>query len=309
MKILLSIGGWTYSSNFAPAASTQAGREHFASTAVTILKDCGFDGLDIDWEYPQSSQEAENYVVLLETTRETLDKYAASQRLPAGTFQLTVACPAGPQNYEKLKIKAMDQYLDFWNLMAYDYSGSWDQCAGHQANVFPCHSCKEATPFSTDAAVKHYMKQGVDSTKLVIGCPLYGRQFVGVEGQGKPGDRFTGGVGQGSWENGVWDWKALPREGARVHTEKDYIASHSFDPSSRTLVSFDNDEIIEMKADWVRKERLGGIMWWESSGDKKIGQGSAIEAVEKCLHDGLESRENVIDYPDSKYQNLREGFQ
>ncbi|KAJ9603725.1 Chitinase 4 [Cladophialophora chaetospira] len=306
LKVLLSIGGWTYSSNFAQPASTPTGRRRFVESAVKLLETLGFDGLDIDWEYPKDENEAGDFVKLLQETRQALDQ-AAAKRHHHTKFYLTVACPAGPPNYEKLKIADMDRLLDFWNLMAYDYAGSWDQRAGHQANLFPSRSHPQCTPFSTLAAVEHYTRQGVHPSKIVLGMPLYGRAFTSTSG---PGHSYSG-VGEGSWEQGVWDYKALPKAGASEHHDAEVGASWSYCPSSQTMISYDTPELVAQKAQFVRDYGLGGGMWWESSGDKPIGDGSLIEAF--LRHSGGQSRledvKNCLDYPESKYENLRKKFE
>jgi chitinase len=300
LKVLLSIGGWTYSSNFAQPASTPNGRKLFAESAVKLLEDLGFDGLDVDWEYPKNANEAEDFVKLLQETRRALDEAAAKRHHTK--FYLTVACPAGPSNFEKLKITEMDRLLDFWNLMAYDYAGSWDQRAGHQANLFPSRSHPQCTPFSTVAAVEHYTRQGVHPSKIVLGMPLYGRAFTSTSG---PGHSYSG-VGEGSWEQGVWDYKALPKPGASEHHDSEVGASWSFCPSSKTMISYDTPDLVAQKAQFVRDYGLGGGMWWESSADKPVGGGSLIETfVKSCGQNRLEEVQNCLEYPESKYDNLR----
>lgn len=304
LKVLLSIGGWTYSSNFRVPASTPQGRETFAKSSVELLKTLGFDGIDIDWEYPQNPQEAKDFVALLTAVRRELDVYAQSHA-NGHHFELTVACPAGPQNFEKMDIRGMDKLLDFWNLMAYDYAGSWDRLSGHQANLYPSRDNPGATPFSTITAVEHYVKSGVAPNKLVVGMPLYGRAFENTGGLGQP---FQG-VGEGTWENGVFDYKKLPLAGAQEHYDSASAASYCYSSQQRKLVTYDTPGMAKIKTDFIQQRGLGGAMWWESSADKE-GHESLITTVVESLggNRSLLQQKNCIEYPQTKYDNLRKGF-
>lgn len=304
LKILLSIGGWTWSSNFRSPASTPSGRDTFAKTTVALVKNLGFDGVDIDWEYPQNPGEAQNFVDLLAAVRKELDLYAQTLTNKYH-FELTVACPAGPQNFEKLDVRGMDKYLDFWNLMAYDYAGSWDSVSGHQANIYPSGDNKATTPFSTTAALDFYTRSGVRPDKVVLGMPLYGRAFENTDGLGKT---FQG-VGEGTWEQGVHDYKKLPLQGAQEHHDTAAQASYCFNPQQRKLVTYDTPGMAKIKTDFIKQQGLGGAMWWESSADKD-GNDSLIGTVVDGLggSQGLLKRDNCLEYPETKYDNLRGGF-
>ena len=116
LKLLLSIGGWTYSPSFHPVVVDPKLRHRFVETSVKLVEDYGLDGLDIDYEYPQNDAQARGYVDLLQELREGLDNLATKIG-GVGRFALTIAAPCGAHNYEKLHIAAMNRHLDFWNLM------------------------------------------------------------------------------------------------------------------------------------------------------------------------------------------------
>ncbi len=307
LKVLLSVGGWTYSANFRQPASTPEGRAAFARSCVALVRDLGFDGIDVDWEYPQSAAEAADYVELLGAVRAALDAYAAASAAPGHHFELTVACPAGAQNYDKLDLPGMDAHLDFWNLMAYDYAGSWDATAGHQANLRRSAANPAATPFDTETAVAAYLGRGVAPHKLVLGMPLYGRAFRDTDG---PGAAYAGGVGDGTWESGVHDYKALPLPGADDRHDPDADATYCYRPADRTMVTYDTVPMARRKAAFLADRCLGGAMWWESSADKPAPADSLIANVVDALGgpDALDKTPNCIEFPESKYDNLRAGF-
>ncbi|KAJ5472031.1 Endochitinase B1 [Penicillium diatomitis] len=309
LKVLLSVGGWTYSSNFKKALSTASGRATFASSCTDIVKKYGFDGIDVDWEYPETSDEALNLVAALKELRSTsaepnmqsLDQYA-SLKANHYRFLITVACPAGAKNYQALYISDMSKYVDFWNLMAYDYSGSWSPVAGHTANVYTSTEIASSTPYNTDQAIEYYISRGISAESIVLGMPLFGRSFMHTDGPGHPYQ----GVGDGSWEKGAWDYKALPLAGSTVHDLEQPIASYSYDPLTKMMVSYDTPKTATQKADYVIRKGLGGGMWWEASSDKEGSESLIASVINKFGGvDALEHVENQLSYPESPYDNLR----
>ncbi|GAA5836166.1 hypothetical protein JCM3766R1_001982 [Sporobolomyces carnicolor] len=306
LKVLLSIGGWTYSENgrFARGVGDDAKRATFVASAVKLVEDYGLDGLDIDWEYPQNEKEARDYVLLLRDLRHGLDRLAAEKglQLPRG-FELTIAAPCGPSTYEKLMVREMDPYLSFWNLMAYDYSGPWDSNANHQANLFG----SSPDSLSSDRAIRFYTSQGVSVEKLVLGMPLYGRSFTNCQGPGRP---FQG-VGPGSWEAGSYDYKALPLASSQEQYDPHLVTTSCHTPNGE-WITYDSLASAVAKAQFINVNRLAGAMYWELSGDKPRSQGGIVGAVRDELArgggTGLDQRENCLEYGRSKWANLRNGM-
>ncbi|KAL1941619.1 hypothetical protein VTO73DRAFT_7058 [Trametes versicolor] len=132
LKVLLSVGGWTYSQaghfNFVTDATKRAA---FVISAVSLIENYGFDGIDIDFEYPSSDALAAGFASLLTSLRVAFDNLQL-QKGDSTPYELTAAVPAGSDNYEHLHVSTMNAALTYWNLMAYDYAGSWLSWADNQ---------------------------------------------------------------------------------------------------------------------------------------------------------------------------------
>ncbi|KAL1887213.1 Chitinase 4 [Ceratocystis pirilliformis] len=305
LKTLISIGGWDWSGNFSIIAADEAKVEIFVTESVKYMADWGFDGVDIDWEYPQNKEESVNFISLLKRMRKALDDYAAAVT-PGYRYLLTIAAPAGPANIQQLDMKSLGEILDFINLMAYDYAGSWSSKSGFMANVYPSKSTPAATDVNTEAAVNAYLDGGVPANKLILGMPVYGRGFENTEGIGMPFE----GIGPGTWEPGAYDYKALPFEGAKEVFDEETLGHYSYDPVKKQLISYDTPQVVTRKVEYLSSKGLGGSMFWEASADK-LGEGSLIGASYSALEKTAGSpscSENQLYYPNSMYSNIATGF-
>ncbi|CAG8650069.1 6108_t:CDS:2, partial [Ambispora gerdemannii] len=289
VKVSLSIGGWTWSSNFAGVAASHETRRRFVDSSIELLNDLGLDGLDVDWEYPKDKNEAKNFVQLLEELRHALDKCAESKN-ETTRYLLTAAVPCGKEKYKVMRLDEMNEYLDLFYLMAYDFEGAWSSHANHQTHLY-------GGDVSTDRAVRYYLKQGIPSHKIILGVPMYGRAFQNTKGLGH---RFEG-VGEGTWEQGIYDYKQLPRPGALEHFDEKSVASYSYDDCSRELVTYDTPKSLHHKCKYIQEKKLGGTMFWELSADHPTDHERSLLSVvyhglggAQCLDD----TPNHLSYPD-----------
>ena len=227
-----------------------------------------------------------------------MDEYAASNGQNY-RYVLSAATSAVSSQYNLLDIEAMDQYLDIWNLMAYDYAGSWDSTTGHQANIYPDADNRESTKFSTNQAVDDYIAAGVSPEKIVLGMPLYGRPFTNTMGMGQ---KFVS-AGARSGESDVWPYNELPLPVSTVYVDENLIAAYNYDAENGLLISYDNTDIANLKAKYLTQKGLGGAVFWEASGDRP-GEESLIRTVANSMGQ-LEDAQNMLKYPQSEYQNIR----
>ncbi|KAI0300095.1 glycosyl hydrolases family 18-domain-containing protein [Multifurca ochricompacta] len=295
LKVLLSVGGWTYSQDghfsFVTSPSLRA---TFVSSAIQLIRDYGFDGIDIDFEYPSGTAQGQGFANLFTELRAALDTLAKTNG-DTVPYQLTAAVSAGSANYASLVVPQMDSALTYWNLMAYDYAGSWLTWADNQANLYG----GGRTNVSTDNAIKWYLSQGATVSKINMGIPLYGRAFDNTAGLGAP----YNGVGPGTFEAGIYSYSVLPLTGAQVFENTTDVTSYSYNPTSQELVSYDTPNIATLKAKYVQEKGLAGSMFWDLSTDK-TGSNSLVGTT-AGVYGSLDQTLNHINYPNSKWDNIR----
>ncbi|HSK65694.1 MAG TPA: glycoside hydrolase family 18 protein [Anaerolineales bacterium] len=300
IKVLISVGGWTGSKYFSDAALTPSSRQAFVKSCVDMfikgdLPDPGwggmggpgaaagvFDGIDIDWEYPAypgnpgniiRPEDTENFTELLKEFRAQLDEIDPS-------LLLTVATPAGEAR-TKINLDDIHPYLDFINVMTYDFHGGWDRQTGFLANLYLSQGQDD---ISVDNVVRYYLDQGVPPGKLVVGAPFYSRGWTGVADQNHGLFQPATGPAAGTWEAGSEDYKILQARLAAGETTRywDDAAKAAWLFDGTDFWTYDDPQTFCYKTAYIRHNKLRGVMFWELSGDTPDGE--LISAIDLGLH-------------------------
>ncbi|SHF11059.1 glycoside hydrolase family 18 chitinase [Streptoalloteichus hindustanus] len=301
LKVLVSLGGWTFSKFFSDAAATQENRERMVSSCIDMYikgnlpkhYDMGgpgtaaniFDGIDVDWEWPGAEghpgnhfgpADKQNFVLLLQEFRKQLDAYGSQV---GRKFLLTAFTPADPAKISAgWDLPQVAKYLDLFNVQGYDFHGSgsdnsWEpKRTGHQANLYVDKDDPYSTHFSVETALQPYLDAKVDRRKLLVGIPFYGRGWQQVAAGGKQGEwQDANGAAPGDFpeEAGVRGYKNLATAvpGCTVHHDEQAVATFCHTGQGGQWWSFDDAWSIGKKTEYIKAKRYGGAMIWDLSGD------------------------------------------
>jgi chitinase len=317
LKVLISLGGWTWSGRFSGAALPE-NREAFVKSCIDLFirgnlpmwaytsgtppvqaaigQAFGiFDGIDIDWEYPgvpafegdpsrsipphvYRAEDTENFVALLAEFRKQLD---AVGKETGKHYLLTIAAPAGKSKYEKMALDKIHPYLDFINIMAYDMHGTWDAKGptNFQAPLFSSPDDPDSNRLSVDSTVTEYLATGIPSQKLVMGVPFYGRGWTNVPNANN-GLFQTGDkmkAARATYEDGIEDYRELKKLKYPSFRDPKTQAFWIFD--GETFWNYDDEQVIAAKMKYIKDKSLGGTMFWSLDGD----DGTLIKTISDNL--------------------------
>ncbi|KAI8626122.1 glycoside hydrolase family 18 protein [Xylariaceae sp. FL1651] len=280
LQTLISVGGGSGSAEFPLVAADAARRTTFASSCRSFVDRFGLDGVDIDWEHPETAHDGASYIALLTALREAL---------PSPRYLLTTALPVGEYCLRHIDLVSAGRLLDGLNLMGYDFNGPWTDACGHHAQLHPHPGPPDAVypalRQSCHRGIAYITSHGFPTRKITLGVPAYARAFAGARGPGQP---FKG--------TDEVEYCDLPRQWIRdAYIDRAVCAASYVDGNQaaeriaekqkgKGFVSFDVPETVRLKAEYVKKKGLGGLFYWTGFGDVKEGPESLVRAGWEALN-------------------------
>ncbi len=260
IKIVLSVGGWG-AGGFSEMAMTAEGRRAFSASCREAVDRFGLDGIDIDWEYPCSSQadiasnprDRENFTLLLQALRERLEGRV-----------LSIAAGAGEYFIEGTQMPEVARVVDYVQLMTYDLRNGFTRQAGHHAALRASRG--DASGANTADMVELFLKAGVPREKLVVGAAFYSRRWTGVRDENHGLLQPAESVGEGGPCFSDLTEDFLRQGGYAKYWDEDAQAAYLWNGSS--FISYESPEALALKCRYVREQGLRGIMYWEHGCDK-----------------------------------------
>jgi chitinase len=295
LKTLISIGGASLSTLFSDIADSEALRTAFARSCVAFMKQHGFDGIDVDWEFPVSGgdptvrhrpEDKQNFAAMLAALRAELDRQGGNAQ---AHYYLSIAGGAGASQIANLDLQAMLPSLDWIDIMAYAFAGENTRDTRFKGPLFASAAdpSKNRLTYNANAAVTAYLSGGVPADKLVLGIALYGQGWQGVPAGLNNGlFQADSGPAQGTWaKDGVFGYQDLVSTYLPTYQrsyDKDAQAPWLYNPAAKIFITYEDPQSLAAKAGYVLANHLAGLAAWELSFDDD--QSSLVGAMFSGLH-------------------------
>lgn len=262
----LSISGGWYPQEYSDAASTSENRQRFAKTAVDHMVNYGFDGIDLDWEYPDgttSADDPQNFELLLEAVRAELDSRV-------GTWtSLTIAASANPNTADDAYLDGIFDDLDHVNVMTYDFHGDWSNDTNFNA---PLHSPPEDPDgqqnWNVASSMEYWAGRPPTKSDLILGVPFYGRRYTGVSGSNKGLFNSFDSAPSVTYTDVVNNYE--PSSGYASYYHHDAENPWLYSSSNDEFIAYDNLASISRKMRYIKANGFGGAMCWELTQDTTL---------------------------------------
>ena len=260
LKVLVSLGGWGGCKTCSDVFNTEKGRIDFVNSTVKIINHYGADGIDLDWEYPAipgppghpfREADRDNFTNLVERLRTSMgdDKILS---FAAGGFKSFID--------RSIDWEKVTPLVDYVNLMTYDLIGGYSKVTGHHTSLFSTKNQQR----SGDYAIKYLKSKGVPANKIVLGAAFYGRIYKDVADINNglyQAANFKGGVGQTNFDEVT--------KGFEFFWDSIAKAPYGYNKDESLFLTYDNKRSVNLKANYVLDNNLGGIMFWQLMNDKK----------------------------------------
>ncbi len=275
VKVILSLGGWGMDKAFAALTSEEASYERFVSTVMIMVDEYDYDGIDLDWEFPDNPTEAKNFNRLARRFRRELNTLGDRKGRP---FLLTMAVNASPSLSQWLGTDVLLETMDFINVMTYDFYGGWSHQAGHHSAFA---NSARATGMSTQKALTFWHQgKGIPKEKLLVGLPLYSRGFAAA----KPYDRVNRDAPNPYQALAYHNLHQLIKDGWVCSWDDETKNPWLTSPKGDYVHSYDNEKSLTLKTSWAIQQGYRGVFFWEIKQDRlKDGSNPLLEASRRAL--------------------------